>query len=110
MSGMNLWLAGFFSCLTMYLMRMISLTFLRKPIKNRFLQSFLAYIPTAVFTSLVFPEVFHCTSHVASAFVGLITAVVLSYLEKGILTVCLSSVSAVFVAERILEFLNVLPK
>lgn len=108
MSRTNLWIIAVCVCLTMYLMRMIPLTFLKKPIKNKFLQSVLTYIPTAVFTSLIFPEVFHSTSHVSSAFAGLLVAFILSYLEKNILTVCLSSAGVVFLVERILEFMKIL--
>ncbi len=110
MSKLNLWLVGLCACLAMFLMRMIPMTFLKKPIKNRFVRSVLAYIPTAVFASLLFPEVFHSTSHIASAFAGVVVAFVLAYLERGILTVCLSTVAAVFVVERFLEFFGYLPK
>ena len=41
-----------------YLIRMLPLTAFRKPIRSRFAQSFLTYIPFAVLGAMTFPDVF----------------------------------------------------
>ena len=40
-----------------YLIRMLPLTAFRRPIRSRFVQSFLSYIPFAVLGAMTFPEV-----------------------------------------------------
>lgn len=66
-----------------YLIRMLPLTVFQKKIKNRFIRSFLYYIPYAVL----------------GAMTGLAVAMILAFLEKSLLTVALCSCAAVFLAE-----------
>ena len=83
----------------MVLFRIIPLLFFKKKIQNQFLQSFLAYVPCAVLTSLAFPEVFNSTSNMWSALGGVVVALVLSYFERSLMTVSVSSAVAVFIIE-----------
>ncbi len=85
-----------------YLIRMVPLVLCRKKITNRFIRSFLHYIPYAVLGAMTFPAIFTSTSFVASAIAGLITAAVLAYFEKGLLLVSASACGAVLVCELIL--------
>ena len=41
---------------TTYLIRAIPLTLMKKPIRSRFLRSFLHYVPTACLTAMTFPD------------------------------------------------------
>ena len=43
--------------LTTYLIRMLPLTIFRRPIKSRFLRSFLYYVPYACLTAMTFPAI-----------------------------------------------------
>ncbi|BED92060.1 MAG: AzlD domain-containing protein [Candidatus Improbicoccus pseudotrichonymphae] len=85
-----------------YLIKMIPIVFCKKPIKNVFISSFLKYIPFAVLTSMVVPEVLNSTSSTISAFIGAILSITLSFLGQGLLTVSLAATAAVFVAETFL--------
>lgn len=49
-----------------YLIRMIPLTIIRKKIKNRFLLSFLFYMPYAVLGAMIFPAILYSTSSIYS--------------------------------------------
>ena len=51
---------------TTYLIRAIPLTLLKKPIQNRFLRSFLHYVPTACLTAMTFPAILYATEHMLS--------------------------------------------
>lgn len=93
--------------LVTYIPRMIPLTFMRRKITNRFVCSFLYYMPYAVLTAMTLPAILYATSGMASAVVGLIAAVILAYRNHGLLTVALGAVVAVFVTERILVFLPI---
>ena len=87
-----------------YLIRMLPLTLIKKEIKNRFLQSFLYYVPYATLAAMTFPAILSATSSRWSAFAGFLTAVVLAYKEKSLLTVALAACGLVFIWETILPF------
>ena len=86
--------------LVTYLIRMLPLVIFRKKIENRFIRSFLYYIPYAVLAAMTF------TGSVWSAVAGLIVALLLAFFEKGLLTVALSSCVAVFVIEFLIKIIS----
>lgn len=88
-----------------YLVRMLPLVLVKKEITNKFILSFLYYIPYAVLTVMTVPAVFYATSSVASAVVGVIVAVILAYFEKSLLTVAFCSCAGVFLTELIMAYL-----
>ena len=92
--------------LVTYLIRMLPLVIFRKKIENRFIRSFLYYIPYAVLAAMTFPAVFSSTGSVWSAVAGLIVALLLAFFEKGLLTVALSSCVAVFVIEFLIKIIS----
>ena len=92
--------------LVTYLIRMLPLVIFRKKIENRFIRSFLYYIPYAVLAVMTFPAVFSSTGSVWSAVAGLIVALLLAFFEKGLLTVALSSCVAVFVIEFLIKIIS----
>lgn len=94
--------------LVTYLPRMLPLAIFQKKIQNRFIKSFLAYVPYAVLAAMTFPEILYSTSHMISAAAGMLTALVLAYFNKGLLTVALSSAAMVFVVEQVLKLMNML--
>ena len=106
MSIQKLVIAVFAMGLIMSLLKLVPILFLKKKIKNRFLQSFLAYIPFAVLTSMTFPEVFHSTSSVISAAIALVAAVVLAYFGQSLIVVALSSTAVAFVVEQVMKFIG----
>lgn len=82
-----------------YLVRMLPLVIFRRKIENRFIRSFLYYMPFAVLSAMTFPAALSATGSVYSALCGLIVAIVMSFFEKGLITVALSACLAVFAAE-----------
>ena len=102
----QLWTIVFILGAMIFLMKVVPLVFFKNKIQNKFLQSFLTYIPIAVLTSLTFPAVFHSTSSVLSATVGLAVAIILAYIGQGLLVVSVSAAVAVFIAEQIIRFMG----
>ena len=97
---------GFFAylfvmALVTYLVRMIPLVLVKKRIKNKFLLSFLHYIPYAVLSAMTIPSIFYSTSDNLSAWAGFLVAVVLAYFEKSLLKVAVSSCAVVLLIELI---------
>ena len=84
-----------------YLIRMLPLTFFRKQIDNIYIKAFLKYIPYAVLSAMTIPDIFYSTGSIYSALAGLITAIILSWMEKGLLTVSLAACAVVYVVEKI---------
>lgn len=57
-----------------YLIRVIPFILIRKKITNKFINSFLYYIPYTVLTAMTFPAAFFVTGHIISATLGLIAS------------------------------------
>ena len=90
---------------TTYLIRAIPLVLLKKPIQNRFVRSFLHYVPTACLTAMTFPAILYATENIASGAVGLGVGVLLAFKKQSLLVVALASCAAVFLVELLLRFL-----
>ena len=82
-----------------YLIRVIPFVAFKNKINNRFIRSFLAYIPYAVLTAMTIPAVFYATNWWAGAAAGLIVAVIFALKEKGLTVVAIAACVAVFVVE-----------
>jgi len=87
---------------TTYLIRALPMLLVRKKIKNRFVQSFLYYVPYAVLAAMTVPAILESTASAVSATAGLLVAVLLSYLGAGLLPVALAACGAVFCVEWLL--------
>lgn len=90
---------------TTYLIRAIPLTLLKTPIQNRFLRSFLHYVPTACLTAMTFPAILYATDHMLSGAVGLAVGILLALKNKSLIVVAISSAAAVFLIEQLLQLL-----
>ena len=66
-----------------YLIRMIPLVLVKKKIQNRFVCSFLYYVPYAVLGVMTIPAIFYSTASIASAAAGFVVAVILAYFKKS---------------------------
>ena len=88
-----------------YLIRMLPLIFCRKEIKNRYVKSFLYYIPYSVLTAMTYPAIFYSTGSTLSAIIGTAVAVVLAFFKRGLLTVAIGATLSVFATELILTLL-----
>lgn len=90
---------------TTYLIRMLPLVLCKKKVQNRFVRSFLYYVPYAVLGAMTFPAIFYSTGGLLSAAVGLAVALVLAYRECSLLTVAASACCAVYLTELIQRLL-----
>ena len=102
---MSLYTYIFAMAVTTYLIRMLPLTVFRKPIKSRFVKSFLYYVPYACLTAMTFPAILTSTATILSGTAALVVAVFLAYRGKSLLTVSLAASAAVMLTEWILAIL-----
>lgn len=86
-----------------YLIRALPLVLVKRKIQNRFLRSFLYYVPYAVLSVMTVPAIFFATESPVSAAVGFAVALVVAYLEKGLVTVAGAACAAVLVAEMLMR-------
>ena len=102
---MNLYLYIATMALTTYLIRMLPLTISRKPIRSRFLKSFLYYVPYCCLTAMTFPAILSSTASILSGAAALIVAILLAYRGKSLIVVSVSSSIAVLAVEWLLKLL-----
>ena len=88
-----------------YLVRMIPLVLIKKKVTNRFIKSFLYYVPYSVLAVMTVPAIFSATSYLISAVIGFAVALVLSYMEKSLIVVASSACAAVLVTELVMKFI-----
>ena len=88
-----------------FLIRELPLTLIRRPIRNRFLRSFLYYVPYCCLTAMTFPSILSSTASILSGAAALAVAVVLAYRGKSLIVVALSSSAAVLIVEWVMTHL-----
>ena len=89
-----------------YLIRAIPFAAIRKKINNRFIKSFLYYIPYAVLSAMTLPAAFYATGNVISGAVGLIVGGIFAYMGKGLTLVAVLSCAAAFLSECLLMLIK----
>ena len=88
--------------ITSYLPRVLPLVLFRKRITNKYIYSFLIYMPYGVLSAMVLPEILSSTGSIISAIVGGVVAIVISLFNLGLLPTTLIATLATFLCERIM--------
>ncbi len=88
---------------TTYLIRVLPMTILRRPLRNRFFRSFLYYVPYACLTAMTFPAILSSTQSLYSGLAALAVGVFLALRRKPLIVVALGASGAVLLAEWLLE-------
>ena len=102
---MSIYLYVAVMAVTTYLIRAIPLTLMKKPIRSRFLRSFLHYVPTACLTAMTFPAILYATDHVWSGAAGLAVGAVLALKNKSLIVVAVASCVTTFLVEQLIALL-----
>ena len=82
-----------------YLIRVLPLTLIRKPIKNRFIKSFLYYVPYITLAVMTFPAIVEATQSPLAGIIALAIGIILSYAGLGLFPVACACCAVVFIAE-----------
>ena len=85
-----------------YLVRVVPFILINKKIENRFINSFLYYIPYTVLAAMTFPAILYATGNIVSAVAGLLVAIVISFRGRSLIIVAVGACAAVFITEAIL--------
>ena len=98
----NIYLALTVMALTVYVIRVSPLLFLRKPIKNRWFRSFLYYVPYVTLSVLTFPAILTVTENPLCGLFALIVGVLISWFFGDLFAVSIACCITVFAAQFLL--------
>ena len=98
----NIYLALTVMTLTVYVIRVSPLLFLRKPIKNRWFRSFLYYVPYVTLSVMTFPAILTVTENPLCGLFALIVGVLISWFFGDLFAVSIACCITVFAAQFLL--------
>ena len=81
------------------LIRELPLTLIRKPIKNRFLRSFLYYVPYVTLAVMTFPAILHATSSPVAGLAALVLGIVAAWFGANLFQVAVGCCAVVLILE-----------
>ena len=82
-----------------YTIRVLPLTLIRKPIRNRFIRSFLYYVPYVTLAVMTFPAMVQETQNPLAGALALVLGIVLAWFGLGLFGVAASCCIFVFILE-----------
>ena len=85
-----------------FLIRELPLTLIRRPIKNRFLRSFLFYVPYVTLAVMTFPSILHATSSPLAGLAALLLGIAAAWLGANLVQVAVGCCAVVLVLELLL--------
>lgn len=94
-----IYLSIFTAFIVSYLIRVLPLTLIRKPIKNRFIKSFLYYVPYITLSVMTFPAIIEATQSPVAGIIALVIGIALSFFGAGLFPVACACCAVVFLAE-----------
>lgn len=86
-----------------YLVRMLPLAIIRKEIKNKYVKSFIFYVPYVTLSVMAFPGILYCIGDkfTVPALLGFAVTIVLAYMRKSLLTVSVAACITVLITQFI---------
>ena len=82
-----------------YLIRVLPLTLIRKQIKNKYLKSFLYYVPYVTLAVMTFPAIVHATQSTYSGLLALIVGVIVAWFGFDLFKTAVSCCAVVLILE-----------
>ena len=104
--AINFWLYLALSFGTLYLIRMLPLTLIRKDIKNKFIRSFLYYVPFVTLAVMTFPAILTATGSIYSGLAGFVVGVLLAFFDGNLFRVAIGACVSVYVVELIVTWVR----
>ena len=95
----NMYTYIFVMAVSIYVIRALPLTLIRRPIRSRFIRSFLYYVPYVTLAVMTFPAIVQATQVPAAGAAALILGVVLAWLGAWLFPVAVSCCAVVLILE-----------
>ena len=88
-----------------YLIRAVPFNLIKKKITNKYINSFLHYIPYTVLSAMTFPVSLYATGHIITAAAGLLVSLLLSLKKFSLTVVAMSACIVAFICELLFTLL-----
>lgn len=98
----NVYIYIFLMAVTVFLIRVLPLTLIRKPIRNKFIKSFLYYVPYVTLSVMTFPAIVQATSNPIAGLASLIIGIIAAYKDLGLFKVTIICCATVLILELII--------
>lgn len=95
----NIWMYIIIMALVTYLIRVLPLTIIRKEIKNKWIRSFLYYVPYVTLSVMTFPSILTSTASPVSGMLALLVGIFLAWKGLGLFPVSVLACITVFITE-----------
>ncbi len=89
-----------------YAVRVLPMTLIKKPIRNRFIRSFLYYVPYVTLAIMTFPAIVEATQYPLAGALALAVGIVVAWLGADLFKVAVSCCGVVLIAEWIITLLK----
>lgn len=95
----NIYIYIFTMIFAIWLMRVSSSLVMKKPIENRFIQSFLYYVPYVTLAVMTFPAIIEATQSPVAGAIALIVCMAAAWFGAGLFPVAVVGCITVFIIE-----------
>ena len=95
----NIYLYILVVAVVIYLIRVLPLTLIRKPIKSRFIRDFLYYVPYVTLSVMTFPAIIDVTHSPLAGLIALAIGIVAAYRGMGLFKVTVLCCVSVLILE-----------
>ncbi|MDO4191950.1 MAG: AzlD domain-containing protein [Erysipelotrichaceae bacterium] len=85
-----------------FMIRVLPLTLIRRPITNRFLKSFLYYVPYVTLAVMTFPAIIQATQSPLAGAAALVIGILLAWMNAGLFPVAVTCCMVVLILELFL--------
>ena len=85
--------------LVSYGIRVLPFTLIRKPIRSKFVQSFLYYVPYVTLSVMTFPAIINATQSPVSSGIALIVGILAAWFGASLFKVAVSCCAVVLIVE-----------
>ena len=98
---MNIALKLLIMALTLYTIRVVPFLFLRKEITNKYIRSFLSYVPYVTLAVMTFPAIVNAPGHLIAGIAALAAGLISAWISENLFVVasccCLAAFAASFI-------------
>ena len=98
----NTYLYILVAALVSLFIRVLPVTLFRKPIKNRFVRSFLFYVPYVTLAVMTFPAIIEATQSKISGILALVCGTVAAWFNLSLFKVAVICCAVVFISELVI--------
>lgn len=95
----NIYIYIFLMALTVFLIRTLPVVLIDKPIKSKFIKSFLYYVPYVTLSVMTFPAIVDATSSPIAGSVALIIGIIAAYKDLSLFKVTVICCICVLILE-----------